>query len=72
MTSIRRVEIECVFRGRGRRREFTTRGNHEAFNLLRRRLDEAGAEGKLGKLVFEFVPSKPKYGSRHDGHKKGE
>lgn len=51
-----RVEVDCVFRGIIRSREFTTFANKEACNMLKNKLDRAGVVEQPGRLIFEFDP----------------
>lgn len=50
-----RVGIDCFYRWPWRSREFTTPGNHEAFNMLMNKLDKKGIKNQPGKLIFEFT-----------------
>ena len=51
-----RIEVDCIFRGISRSREFTTFNNNEAVNMLQNKLDRAGIFEQPGRLVFEFIP----------------
>ena len=61
--NVKRIAIECIYRGLGRHREFTTPGNFEANNLLKNKLDKMRVVHQPGRLIFEFVPGELPEGS---------